>query len=37
MEIGPGIFFARTLGQNYFKEDGHESGTDTFEDDSAVD
>ncbi len=37
MEIGPGIFFARTLDKRLFKENGHEAGTSTFEDDSSVD
>jgi len=38
MEIGPGIFFARTLDEKFFKENGYETtGTDTAEDDSSVD
>ncbi len=37
MEIGPGIFFARALDEQFFKENGNETGTGTFEDDSSVD
>jgi hypothetical protein len=34
MEIGPGIFFARAPDIKFFKEIGHETGTNTFKDDS---
>jgi outer membrane cobalamin receptor len=37
MEIGPGIFFARALDEQFFKENGNEAGTGAFEDDSSVD
>ena len=36
MEIGPGIFFARTLDKLFFKEKVNETGTNTQEDDSSV-
>jgi hypothetical protein len=36
MEIGPGIFFARTLDEKIFKEEWHETGTGTNENDSSV-
>jgi iron complex outermembrane receptor protein len=37
MEIGPGIFFARTLDKNFFKEKANETGTNTFKHNSSAD
>jgi hypothetical protein len=37
MEVGPGIFFARALDKQFFKEKGNATGTNTFKDDSADD
>jgi len=37
MEIGPGIFFARALDEQFFKEKINETGTDILEDNPFVD
>ena len=37
MEVGPGIFFARALDEQFFKEKQNATGTNTFKDDSAAD
>jgi len=37
MEIGPGIFFARALDEQFFKEKEDEAGTGAVEDDSSID
>jgi hypothetical protein len=37
MKIGPGFFFARTLDENFLKENVHATRTSAFKNDSSAD